>query len=77
MAVFASVSATFTMRKNLILQGLRASGAVSPDRAMSLREARVENPDLFPEYTERLANTGIIVKTKEGKYYLPEEGPGR
>ena len=72
MAVFASVSAAFTMRKKLILQGLRASGALSPEKAMTLREARVENPELFPEYTEKLVAGGIIAKTREGKYYLPE-----
>ena len=68
MAVF--VSAAQTLRKKLIVDGLRECGAFSPETAKTLEEAGVPNPDDFREYTELLADRGIIYKTPGGKYYV-------
>ena len=75
MAVFTS--SAFTLRKKLILQALKAAGACSPETALTLKEAGAENPDLFPEYTERLVDMGILGKTEDDKYYLTAEEADR
>ena len=68
MAVF--VSAAQTLRKKLIVNGLRECGAFSPETAKTLEEAGVPNPYDFREYTELLTEKGVIRKTPEGKYYV-------
>ena len=68
MATYAA--AALTMRKKLIITGLKNSGATAPETAKTLKEAGVINPDSFGELTESLVQKGIIRKTKEGKYWL-------
>ena len=67
MAVFTS--AAITLRKKLIIDALRDSGATSPETAKTLAEAGVGKPDLFPEYTEKLVYLGLINETADGKYW--------
>ena len=52
MAVFTS--AAMGLRKKIITDALKRSGAVSAETAKTLAESGVENPDLFREYTEML-----------------------
>jgi hypothetical protein len=68
MATYAA--AALTMRKKLVITGLKKSGALSPETAKTLEEAGVINPKSFAEFTESLVQKGIIQKTKEGKYWL-------
>ena len=65
-------SSAMNLRKHLIMTGLIENGAVSPETAKTLEEARVENPELFQEYTEQLVDYGFIQKTKDGKYWVNE-----
>ena len=75
MAVFTS--SAMSLRRQLILRGLEESGAVSPETAKTLREAGVENPGSSPEYTEQLADLGIIRKTPDGKYWIADKRRSR
>jgi len=68
MAVFTS--SAMALRRKLIVNGLRKSGAVSPETAKTLAEAGVELPDAFPEYTEKLAFYEIINRTEDGRYWI-------
>lgn len=68
MAVFTS--SFIALRKKLILEGLMKNRAFSPETAMTLAEAGVENPDYMPEYTGKLVFYGILGKTKDGKYWI-------
>ena len=68
MATYAA--AALTMRKKLIISGLKNSGATTPETAKTLKEAGVINSDSFTQFTESLVQKGIIQKTKEGKYWL-------
>ncbi len=58
------------IRKNVILRKLTAAGAVSPETAVTFREAGVINPDLFPAVTRSLIKLGKLVKTADDKYYI-------
>lgn len=71
MAVFTS--SAMSLRRHLITGALKKSGAVSPETAKSLREAGVENPDHFPEYTEWLAELEIIHRTGDGRYWIGDD----
>jgi len=68
MAVFAS--AAMSLRKQIIMGALKRSGATGPETAKTLAEAGVENPDLFPEFTEQLVDFGFLNRTKDGKYWI-------
>ena len=68
MAVFAS--AAMALRKKIITDALRSSGATTQETAKTLAEAGVENPELFPEYTEQLVDFDLIHKTADGKYWI-------
>ena len=68
MAVFTS--AAMALRKKIIMDALKNSGAVSPETAKTLAEAGVENPDLFPEYTEQMVYYEFIHRTEERKYWI-------
>ena len=73
MAVFTS--AAMSLRKKIIIDSLKNSGATNPESAKTLDEAGVVNPDLFPEYTEQLVYYEFIHKTADGKYWI-DEGKG-
>ena len=68
MAVFAS--AAMALRKKIITDALKSSGATGEDAAKTLAEAGVENPELLPEYTEQLVDFEMIHKTADGKYWI-------
>ena len=68
MAVFTS--SVFALRKKMIIEALRKSGAVSRETAKTLTEAGVENPKQFEEYTEKLAAMNVIHRTGDGRYYV-------
>ena len=68
MAVFTS--AAMGLRKKIITDALKRSGATSAETAKTLAESGVENPDLFREYTEQLVGYGFIHKTADGKYWV-------
>jgi hypothetical protein len=68
MATYAA--AALTMRKKLIINGLKKCGATTPETAKSLEEAGIVNPDSFAEFTKSLVQRGVLGKTKEGKYWL-------
>lgn len=68
MAVFTS--GVFALRKKMIIQALREAGAFGPETAKALSETNLVNPDSFPDYTRKLADTGIIRGTPDGKYYV-------
>lgn len=68
MAVFTS--SVLSMRKKLIIEALRESGARTPESAKALAETDIINPDSFPEFTKQLADTGVIKRTADGKYYV-------
>lgn len=67
MAVFTS--SVFALRRKLILEALRHSGAVSPETAKRLSETELENPDTFAEYTQQLVDMKLIGRTADGRYY--------
>ena len=71
MAVFTS--AAIALRRKIITEALKNSGATSPETAKTLAEAGTENPDLFPEYTEQLVSFGVIRRTADGKYWTDED----
>lgn len=58
------------IRRNHIIQQLKACGANSPETAKTLSEAGVINPNRFKRITDRLVKTGEIKKTEDNKYYI-------
>jgi len=58
------------IRKNLIIKKLTECGAFSYETAKSFSEAGIINPNGFNKINERLIKQKVLVKTKEGKYYL-------
>ena len=58
------------IRKNVIVKRLAACGATSEATARTLAEAGVINPNGFKRITERLVKTGVIHRTRDGKYYV-------
>ena len=70
MAVFTS--AAMALRKKIIMDALKNSGATSPETAKTLAEAGIENPELFPEYTEQLVYYEFIHKAANGKYWIDQ-----
>lgn len=58
------------IRQKVIVRKLRASGAVSEEKAKTLAEAGVLNPNAFARITERMIKKGTIKKTSNGKYYI-------
>ena len=62
----------FLIRKRVILYRLAAAGAVSPESAKTLAEAGVLNPNGLKMFTDILVRQGVICRTADGRYYLPE-----
>ncbi|MBP3840731.1 MAG: hypothetical protein IK997_01245 [Bacilli bacterium] len=58
------------MRKNLIIKKLTECNAFSEETAKSFCEAGIINPNGFNKVNEKLVKQKVLVKTKEGKYYL-------
>ena len=58
------------IRKNLIIKKLTESNAFSEETAKTFTEAGIINPNGFNKINERLIKQKVLVKTKDGKYYL-------
>ena len=58
------------IRKNLIIKKLTKHNAFSKDTAITFEEAGIINPTGFTKITNKLIEQNIIIRTKEGKYYL-------
>ena len=58
------------IRKNLIIKKLTECGAFSEQTAKSFVEAGIINPNGFKRINEILIKQKVLVRTKEGKYYL-------
>lgn len=66
MAYFPPVPA---IRRNLLIKGLRQTGAVSRETAVTLSEAGIINPNGFKLITDLLVKRGIILQ-EGNKFYL-------
>lgn len=58
------------IRRNVIVNRLRACGATSERTARTLADAGVINPNGFKRITDRLVKTGVIHGTPDGRYYV-------
>lgn len=58
------------IRKKLIIKNLSKNNAFSEETALTFREAGIINPDGFSRITERLVKEGVIVRTKDNKFYI-------
>ena len=58
------------IRKKLIIKKLTECSAFSEEKAKTFAEARIINPNGFHKVNEKLIKQGILVKTKDNKYYL-------
>ncbi len=58
------------IRKNLIIKKLTECNAFSEETAKTFAEAGIINPNGFNKINERLINKKVLVRTKDGKYYL-------
>lgn len=58
------------IRKKLIIKKLAECGAFSEETSKTFVEAGIINPNGFDKVNERLIRQNILVKTKDGKYYL-------
>ena len=58
------------IRRNAIIKKLTECGAFSDDKAVTLRDAGVINPDAFSRITDKLVKDGLLKKTKDNKFYL-------
>ena len=58
------------IRKNNIIKKLTESNACSEKTAKTFTEAGIINPNGFNKINERLIKQKVLVKTKDGKYYL-------
>ena len=67
MAVFTS--SAFALRREMIVEALKKCGAVNEETAKTLTEAGVENPAQFMGSVEMMIASGVIHKTKDGRYY--------
>ena len=59
-----------TMRRKMITEALEKAGAYGKEKAKALTETELMHPEDFREYTDRLADMGVIRRTPDGKYYL-------
>ena len=58
------------IRRNVIVNSLKACGATSEQTARTLADAGVINPNGFKRITDRLVKTGEIHRTPDGRYYV-------
>ena len=58
------------IRKNNIIKKLTESNAFSEKTAKTFTEAGIINPNGFNKINEKLIKQKVLVKTKDGKYYL-------
>ena len=65
------------IRKNLIIKKLTECNAFSEKTAKTFIEAGIINPDGFKKVNEKLIKEKILVRTKDGKYYLNKQFIGK
>ncbi len=58
------------IRKKIIIKKLTKNNAISEENAKTFAEAGIVNPNGFKKVTEKMIEQQILIKTKEGKYYL-------
>ena len=58
------------IRRNLIIKKLTKCNAFSYETAKTFSEAGIINPNGFNKITEKMIKQNVLVKTKDGKYYL-------
>lgn len=58
------------IRKKIIIKKLTKNNAISEENAKTFAEAGIINPNGFKKVTEKMIEQQILIKTKEGKYYL-------
>ncbi len=58
------------IRRNHIIKKMRECNSASESTAKTFKEAGIINPNAFAGVTAMMLNKGILVKTKDGKYYL-------
>ena len=58
------------IRKNLIIKKFTECNAFSEETAKTFEEAGIINPNGFNKINERLIKQKVLVRTKDGKYYL-------
>ena len=58
------------IRKNFIIKKLTECNAFSEETAKTFTEAGIINPNGFKKINEIMIKQKILVKTKDGKYYL-------
>ena len=58
------------IRRNYIIKKLKKSNAFSEKTAKTFLEAGIFNPNGFNKINEILIKQNILVRTKDGKYYL-------
>lgn len=58
------------IRKNLIIKKLTECNAFSEETAKTFKEAGIINPYGFNKVNEKLIKQKVLIKTKDGKYYL-------
>lgn len=58
------------IRRNYVLRKLRSCGADCAERAVSLREAGVFNPDGFPMVTRMMVRQGLLRTTDGERYFV-------
>lgn len=57
------------IRRNYVRNKLRKAGALSPETAVTLKQAGVINPTWFPQVTKRMVKSGLLAQAGE-KFYL-------
>lgn len=64
------MSPALLLRRKMMLQKLKACGAVTEESAVTLKEAGMFLPNAFPKLTQNLIDLQMINRTKDRKYYL-------
>lgn len=58
------------IRKKLIIKKLTECNAFSEETAITFAEAGIINPNGFNKVNEKLVKQKVLIRTKDGKYYL-------
>lgn len=58
------------IRKKIIIKKLTKNNAISEENAKTFAAAGIINPNGFKKITDKMIEQQILIKTKEGKYYL-------
>lgn len=58
------------IRKKIIIKKLTKNNVISEENAKTFAEAGIINSNGFKKVTEKMIEQQLLIKTKEGKYYL-------